>query len=104
MTAPETRIATIESKTSTEIRSSVENMNEDIIKSIKVDVYKLVDKRHREIEDRRRRDQNVVFFNLVEHSYSSDTENKDADERGVSKICSKLGLDNLKVMTSYRLG
>ena len=94
----------LETKTSTEIKSSVEGMKEDIIYSIRGDVDKLVDKRHREMEDRRRRDQNVVFFNLKEHSNSQGVENKNADEREVGQICSELGLDNLRIVTSYRLG
>ena len=56
------------------------------------------------MEDRRRRDQNVAFFNLKEHSNSQGVENKNADEREVSQICSDLGLDNLRIVTSYRLG
>ena len=75
-------------------------MKEDIINSIRGDVDKLVDKRHREMEDRRR----SVFFNSKEHSNSQGVENKNADEREVSKICSDLGLDNLRIVTSYRLG
>ena len=90
MTAIETRMDTLESKTSTEIRSSIANMKEDLIKSIKVGVDKLVDKRHREMEDRRRRNQNVVS-SQDEHSYSLGAEIKDEDEQDVSKICSDLG-------------
>ena len=48
--------------------------------SIRGDVDKLVDKRDREMEDRRRRDQNVVFFNSKEHSNSQGVENRNADE------------------------
>ena len=83
ITAFETRMDTIKSKTSTEISSGVENTKKDIIKSIKGNVGKLVDKRHREMRDRRRKKRYVVFFNLVEHSYSSGAENKHADERDV---------------------
>ena len=104
MTAIENRMDSLETKTSTEIKSSVEGMKEDIINSIRGDVDKLVDKRHREMEDRRRRDQKVVFFNLKEHSNSQGVENKNADEREVGQICSDLGLDNLRIVTSYRLG
>ena len=95
----------LETKTSTEIKSSVENMKEDIINSIRGDVDKLVDKCHREMEDQRRRDHNVVFFfNLKEHSNSQGVENKNAVEREGSQMCSDLGLDNLRIVTSYRLG
>ena len=104
MTAIENRMDSLETKTSTEIKSSVEDVKEDIINSIRGDVDKLVDKRHREMEDRRRRGQNVVFFNLKEHSNSQGVKNKNADERGVSQLCSDLGLDNLRIVTSYRLG
>ena len=55
------------------------------------------------MEDRRRRNQNVVLFDLTEHSYNLGSENKNADESDVNRICSELGLDNLKMVTSYRL-
>ena len=44
MTAIENRMDSLETKTSTEIKSSVEDMKEDIINSIRGDVDKLVDK------------------------------------------------------------
>ena len=97
ITAIENRMDSLETKTSTEIKSSVDDMKEDVINSFRGDVDKLVDKRHREMEDRRRRDQKVVFFTLKEHSNSQGVKNKNADEREVGQICSDLGLDNLRI-------
>ena len=83
----ENRMDDLKRNTSNEIRSNTDSMKEDILNGIKGDIDKLVDKRNKEMEDRRRRDQNLVFFNLPEHSHNLGSENKNADESDVNKIC-----------------
>ena len=86
-----------EVKTQEAIPSSIANMKSDIIKSTKGDVYHLVDSRNRELEDGRKREQNVTIFNLPEHTAREGKTNKDLDEADVNSISSTLGLDYMKL-------
>ena len=61
-------------------------MKEDIISSLKGDINNLVDSRHAELEDRKRRETNIVLFNLPEHNFSVGLTNKHADETDIREI------------------
>ena len=61
------------------------------------DVNQLVDSRNRELEDRRRREQNVTIFNMPEHTAREGQTNKDLDEADVQNISSSLGLANISI-------
>ena len=65
---------------------------------------KVVDTRNRELEDRKRREMNITIFNLIEHDSDSGSENKRAYELDVRTISANLGLENLCITMSYRLG
>lgn len=79
-------------------------MKEDVIKSLKEDVEKLVDSRTKELDERRKRDFNVLFFNMPEYRYRSSEENKKADEDDLMILSSHLGLENLQIVAWFRLG
>ena len=68
-------------------------MKEEIIESLKGDLENLVDARTKELDDRRRRDCNLVLFNLPKHRSQNTEENKKGDE--VKLLCSSLGLENV---------
>lgn len=101
MSSFEARVTRIEKNTQEDIKLNVQSLKGDIIDSIKSDVNKLVDNRNKTLEDRRRRDHNVVFFNLPEHNSSMVTENKTKDESDVNNTASHLGLDNISITTAY---
>ena len=100
----EERISKLEKNSNEELKSNVQSMKGEIIDSIRNDIDKLVDNRNRELEDRRRRDHNIVCFNLPEHNSPIGTENKEKDESDVSAIASQLGLQNLSITSAFRLG
>ena len=79
-------------------------MKDEIIDSLKQDIHKVVDSRNKELEDRKRRELNLTIFNLKEHSHDVGRDNKTADEQDIIAISASLGLDNLNITTSYRLG
>ena len=64
----------------------------------------MVDTRNRELEDRKRREMNITIFNLLEHDSDSGSDNKRADESDVRTISANLGLENLCITMTYRLG
>ena len=66
-------------------------LKDEIIGSLKEDLENLVDARTKEPDDRRRRDCNLVLFNLSEHRSQDDEENKEGDEEDVKSLCSFLG-------------
>ena len=104
MSNMEERMSKMETITKHEIKSQVTCMKDEIIDSLKQDIHKVVDSRNKELEDRKRRELNLTIFNLKEHSHDVGRDNKAADEQDIIAISASLGLDNLNITTSYRLG
>ena len=104
MTNKESRMDTFEEKGERLIVDNEQEMRDDIIESIKGEVNQLVDNRSRELDDRKRRELNLTKFNLPEHRNRSGRENKTDDEFDFSCICADLGLSNVSIQTSLRLG
>ena len=100
----ESRVGGLESGAKEAIQGSVSSMKQDIISSLKEDINKLVDTRHVELEERKRRETNIVLFNLPEHNSPVGLTNKHADERDVKEISRYLGQESLNVITLFRLG
>ena len=104
----ENRMDNLEISTKQEIKTSVSAMKkgivDDIKQEVKQDLYKMVDDRNKVFDDRRRREMNVVIFNLKEHQNDSGQINKSKDERDIKTLAIALGLEELKIVTSYRLG
>ena len=94
----------IENNTKEEIKETVTSMKEEILESVKEGLDKMVDARNRELEDRRRRDLNLTMFNLPEPNEENSAANKQADEQAFKIICRRLGLEEVNVMSSFRLG
>ena len=78
----------------------VTELKSEIMDGIKNDFNSLVDSRNNELEDRRRRELNLTIFKL----YPTGAENKAKDELDVKYIGTKLGLQELKVVTCLRIG
>ena len=64
ITSLEERVTHFESNTSETIKHSIENMKGEVIDSVKEDLNRLVEARTRELEDRKRRDNNIVLLNV----------------------------------------
>ena len=104
MNKMEERMSKIETNTKQEIKSQVSDMKDQIIDSLKQDIHKVVDARSKELEDRKRRETNITIFNLIEHNHELGSDNKTADQQDVLRLSSELGLGDLNITTSYRLG
>ena len=88
-----------------EIQENITNMKDEIIESVKCGIDKLViDARNKELEDIKMRDMNLTVFNLPEANMEAGVANKDIDERCFKQICSSLGLEDVNIVVSYRLG
>ena len=94
----------LETNTKDEIGESISNMTEEMLESVKGGIDELVDSRTRELEDRKRRELNLTVFNLPEKTNDDGAVNKQADEADFKNICSRLGLDNVNIVTAFRLG
>ena len=83
----ENRMNNLEISTKQEIKTSVSAMKkgivDDIKQEVKQDLNKMVDDRNKAFDDRRRREMNVVIFNLKEHQNDSGQINKLKDERDI---------------------
>ena len=104
MSRMEERMTKMEVNTKQEIKLQVTSMKDEIIDSLKQDINKVVDTRNKELEDRKRRELNLTVFNLTEHNHELGTDNKTADQQDIFRISSDLGLGELNIVTSYRLG
>lgn len=99
----EDRISCLESSKD-DMRQSVLLMKDEIVSSVKEDINKLVDTRHSELEDRKRRETNITIFNLTEHNFATGSENKMADEQDFNLLCSSLGIETQSFSNCFRLG
>ena len=104
MSTLEDRMNRFESNAKVEIQSNISNMREGILNELKSDINTLVDSRSRELEDRKRRELNITLFNLKEHNDAAGIDNKREDEEDFVTICSCLGLSNVQLTTTFRLG
>ena len=100
----ESRLDQFEEKTKDSLQEYVTNLKSDIIDSIKEDINALVDSRHSELEDRRRRELNITVFNLPEHNNPLDSDNKREDEADMKFTGNKLGIQDLNIVICFRLG
>jgi len=64
----------------------------------------MVEERTKEMDDRRRRELNIVVFNLPESIGESGADKKINDEETIEHIAAKLDIPSLDIDTSYRLG
>ena len=100
----EARLGKIEERTQNEIKSSVSDMKSEIIESLQTNIESLVDSRTKELEDRKRRESNLVLFNVPEHRYPRAEENKMQDMEYIQRLSSCLGLESPQIITCFRLG
>ena len=100
----EARLGTIEERTTDEIKNSVSSMKSEILESLQTNLEGLVDSRTKEIEDRKRRETNLVFFNVPEHRNPRGEGNKLQDIDDIQRLSSSLGLGNLQITHCFRLG
>ena len=104
MSTLEDRKNRFESNAKMEIQSNISNMKEGMLNELKPDINTLVDNRSRELEDRKRRELNITLFNLKEHNNAAGIDYKREDEEDFVNICSCLGLNNVQLTTTFRLG
>ena len=79
-------------------------MKTEILDEIKQGVNEILDRRNSELQDRKKRELNVTIFNLPEHNSPIEIENKRTDKNNIRTISESLGLENIDIVTSYRLG
>ena len=99
----EDRISSLESSKE-DMRQSVLVIKDEIVSSVKEYINELVDARHSELEDRKRRETNITIFNLTDHNFATGSENKLADEQDFNLLCSSLGLETPGFTNCFRLG
>ena len=100
----EERMSSIENQSSLRIRECMANVKHEILEELKGDINDMVDVRTKEMEERKRRENNLVLFNLSEHREASGIDNKRKDEEDVRSLCASLGLENVNFLTTFRLG
>ena len=97
-------MSSIENQSSHRIRECMANVKHEILEESKGDINDMADVRTKEMEERKRRENNLVLFNLSERREASEIDNKRKDEENVRSLCASLGLENVNVSTTFRLG
>ena len=100
----EEKFSNIEATNKRTIQAEMESASKIMTKTLEDKIAKAVEDKTKEYEDRRRRELNIVIFNLPESNHRIGRQNKEEDEQKVRDIAEALGLDNLDIETSYRLG
>lgn len=104
MSILEERMSSIENQSQYRISECLSNVKQEILEKLKGDINDMVDVRTKEMEERKRRENNLVLFNLLEHRENSGLDNKRKDEDDVRSLCASLGLENVNLLTTFRLG
>ena len=99
----EERMSSIENQSYLRIRECMANVNHEILEELKGDINDMVDVRTKEMEERKRRENNLVLFNLSEHREASGIDNKRKDEEDVRSLCASLGLENVNFFNNLPL-
>ena len=100
----ENKMSKIHVETSQRIKSELDNFKENYNQEIDSKKRLIVDQKTSELEGRRRRELNIIIFNLKEGTSTINLENKTYDENNTRMIAEQLGINDLQVETSYRLG
>ena len=100
----EENISKIKLDTKTMVQDEMKEVHKKLLKDLEHNITKTADARIKEMDDRRRRELNIVVFNLPEGTSAIGAINKEHDENNVRLIAENLGLENLQIETSYRLG
>lgn len=104
LTTLEDQMQNIDHKIGHKINENMSHVKDQITSTLKDEIGELVDARCKEMDDRRRRELNVIVYNLPEAYNENNIRNKQEDETAIHKISTNLGIDNLQVETLYRLG
>lgn len=97
-------MSSIENQSSHRIRECMSNVKHKILEELKGDINDMADVCSKEMEERKRRENNLVLFNLSERREASGIDNKRKDEEDVRSLYASLGLKNVNVLTTFRLG
>lgn len=90
---------------STNIKASVDEMKEAVVDNITDDLSSLVDERFKELEDRKRRETHLIFFNVPEKEGDDGEKRKKEDEKDIMDLASGLVMKNkVEIMSQFRLG
>ena len=83
---------------------NMERIEKKVLSKIEEQIQNIVDSKNKEYDDRRRRELNIVMFNLKEGSNIEGFANKEWDEDRIRYISEELGISDLQIESSYRLG
>ena len=104
ITGIQKQITDIELNTEKHIKDNVATSKDNVFASIKTSVEKIVDARFKEMEDRKRRENNLVLLNVPDKRSKTGQENKLHDIDLFEDNCTNLGLDSPQIITIFRLG
>jgi len=104
LTNLESKMENLETTSKVTIQTEVQAAKVQIKGELHDDIKKMVESRTKEMDDRRRRELNIIVFNMPEGTNPRGTINKEKDEETLSEIVDALGVPDLQIETSYRLG
>ncbi|MES9880890.1 MAG: hypothetical protein ABW185_08420 [Sedimenticola sp.] len=88
----------------TELSDQIKNMKMEVTDDAKSNIKQVVEERIKEMDDRRRRESNLIIFMIPEKHCETSAKEKEEDELDIRKIASDLGLNDLDIRHSFRLG
>lgn len=98
------RVNKLEVETPQLVHNEITKAKHDIQTTLATNVTSLVDARHKELEDRKNKSNNIILFNVPEQTSQDPLDNKRKDERTIQTIASSLGTDDLAIVAQFRMG
>lgn len=87
-----------------QLSKDIEQVRLTAVNEISSDIEKVIDGRVRELDDRRRRNTNIIIFNIPEKTRGDGQQKKKEDEDDIRLLTSKIGIADLELITHFRLG
>lgn len=100
----ESKVDKMETEITEKVTASMKDVKTEITQEIKSSVRQLVDERNKEMDDRRRRETNLIFFNIPEQLTQIVEDENKQDEADMRTFCRELGLEDIDINVIYRLG
>lgn len=104
----EKKVENLGSELREEISDKITNIKLEVKNEVKdemtTNIRNIVDERNRELEDRKRRETNLVFFNIQEKNEQNAQAEKQKDEDDVRQVAKDLGLEDIDITAMFRLG
>ncbi|MES9904149.1 MAG: hypothetical protein ABW168_15925 [Sedimenticola sp.] len=100
----ESKLDKLDTKIVEKIKEQVDGLKVDVVGEIKSDMEAMIDARIKEYEDQQHRIGNIIVYNLPEIKSQNSEIRKTKDEENFRTVANSIGITDLQIKASIRLG